>query len=125
MSLQANHEQIPLKAVRRARLSRLLHVRGAGPPLPFIGDGLKPVQRRIVHAMSELGLTPRLPKKSARTVATSSASSTRIGDSACYEAMVLMAQPFSHRYPLVDGGQLLARRTIRSPSPPYATPRPD
>ncbi|GGA81677.1 DNA topoisomerase 4 subunit A [Neiella marina] len=72
--------------------------------LPHIGDGLKPVQRRIVYAMSELGLSAVAKyKKSARTVGDVLGKYHPHGDSACYEAMVLMAQPFSYRYPLVDG----------------------
>jgi len=72
--------------------------------LPFIGDGLKPVQRRIVYAMSELGLNASAKfKKSARTVGDVLGKYHPHGDTACYEAMVLMAQPFSYRYPLVDG----------------------
>jgi len=72
--------------------------------LPFVGDGLKPVQRRIVYAMSELGLHNAAKyKKSARTVGDVLGKFHPHGDSACYEAMVLMAQPFSYRYPLVDG----------------------
>ena len=72
--------------------------------LPFIGDGLKPVQRRIIYAMSELGLSASAKyKKSARTVGDVLGKYHPHGDSACYEAMVLMAQPFSYRYPLVDG----------------------
>jgi topoisomerase-4 subunit A len=72
--------------------------------LPHIGDGLKPVQRRIVYAMSELGLSHVAKyKKSARTVGDVLGKFHPHGDSACYEAMVLMAQPFSYRYPLVDG----------------------
>ena len=72
--------------------------------LPFIGDGLKPVQRRIIYAMSELGLSHLAKfKKSARTVGDVLGKFHPHGDSACYEAMVLMAQPFSYRYPLVDG----------------------
>lgn len=72
--------------------------------LPFIGDGLKPVQRRIVYVMSELGLSNSAKfKKSARTVGDVLGKYHPHGDSACYEAMVLMAQPFSYRYPLVDG----------------------
>ena len=72
--------------------------------LPYIGDGLKPVQRRIVFAMSELGLNAASKhKKSARTVGDVLGKYHPHGDSACYEAMVLMAQPFSYRYPLVDG----------------------
>src|SRR5947208_2711254 len=72
--------------------------------LPHIADGLKPVQRRIIYAMSELGLGPTSkPKKSARTVGDVIGKFHPHGDTACYEAMVLMAQAFSMRYPLVDG----------------------
>lgn len=72
--------------------------------LPHIGDGLKPVQRRIIYAMSELGLSAASKhKKSARTVGDVLGKYHPHGDSACYEAMVLMAQPFSYRYPLIDG----------------------
>jgi topoisomerase-4 subunit A len=72
--------------------------------LPALGDGLKPVQRRIVYAMSELSLSAaNKHKKSARTVGDVIGKFHPHGDSACYEAMVLMAQPFSYRYPLVDG----------------------
>ncbi|OOV87007.1 DNA topoisomerase IV subunit A [Oceanospirillum linum] len=72
--------------------------------LPHLGDGLKPVQRRIIYAMSELGLKASAKhKKSARTVGDVLGKFHPHGDSACYEAMVLMAQPFSYRYPLVDG----------------------
>ncbi|OYY75507.1 MAG: DNA topoisomerase IV subunit A [Gammaproteobacteria bacterium 28-57-27] len=72
--------------------------------LPHIGDGLKPVQRRIIYAMSELGLSAASKhKKSARTVGDVLGKYHPHGDSACYEAMVLMAQPFSTRYPLIDG----------------------
>ncbi|HEX6865543.1 MAG TPA: DNA gyrase subunit A, partial [Thermoanaerobaculia bacterium] len=72
--------------------------------LPNIADGLKPVQRRIIYAMSELGLGPNAKhKKSARTVGDVLGKYHPHGDVACYEAMVLMAQPFSVRYPLVDG----------------------
>ncbi len=72
--------------------------------LPNIGDGLKPVQRRIVYAMSELGLSASSKhKKSARTVGDVLGKFHPHGDSACYEAMVLMAQPFSYRYPLISG----------------------
>ncbi len=72
--------------------------------LPHIGDGLKPVQRRIIYAMSELGLSALAKyKKSARTVGDVLGKFHPHGDSACYEAMVLMAQPFSYRHPLVDG----------------------
>ncbi len=72
--------------------------------LPHVGDGMKPVQRRIVFAMSELGLKSTAKhKKSARTVGDVLGKYHPHGDSACYEAMVLMAQPFSYRYPLIDG----------------------
>ncbi len=72
--------------------------------LPAVADGLKPVQRRIVYAMSELGLNAAAKfKKSARTVGDVLGKYHPHGDSACYEAMVLMAQPFSYRYPLIDG----------------------
>jgi len=72
--------------------------------LPHVGDGLKPVQRRIIYAMSELGLKASAKfKKSARTVGDVLGKFHPHGDSACYEAMVLMAQPFSYRYPFVDG----------------------
>ena len=72
--------------------------------LPSIGDGLKPVQRRIIYAMSELGLKASAKfKKSARTIGDVIGKFHPHGDSACYEAMVLMAQPFTYRYPLVDG----------------------
>ncbi|WP_374572069.1 DNA topoisomerase IV subunit A [Acinetobacter sp.] len=72
--------------------------------LPHISDGLKPVQRRIVYAMSELGLKPAgKPKKSARTVGDVLGKYHPHGDFACYEAMVLMAQPFSYRYPFIEG----------------------
>src|SRR5210317_2603733 len=72
--------------------------------LPQIGDGLKPVQRRIIYAMSELGLSASSkPKKSARTVGDVIGKYHPHGDSACYEAMVLMAQRFSYRYPVIDG----------------------
>ncbi|HZF31659.1 MAG TPA: DNA topoisomerase IV subunit A [Gammaproteobacteria bacterium] len=72
--------------------------------LPHLGDGLKPVQRRIIYAMSDLGLSAvSKPKKSARTVGDVIGKFHPHGDSACYEAMVHMAQPFSYRYPIVDG----------------------
>ncbi|BBG59930.1 DNA topoisomerase IV subunit A [Providencia rustigianii] len=86
--------------------------------LPFIGDGLKPVQRRIVYAMSELGLSNAAKyKKSARTVGDVLGKYHPHGDSACYEAMVLMAQPFSYRYPLVDGQGNWGHRMILNHSP--------
>ncbi len=72
--------------------------------LPFLGDGLKPVQRRIIYAMGELGLAAaNRHKKAALTVGDVLGKFHPHGDSACYEAMVLMAQPFSYRYPIVDG----------------------
>ncbi|WP_297829209.1 DNA topoisomerase IV subunit A [Thermomonas sp.] len=97
-------EQIPLREyAERAYLDYSMYV-VLDRALPFIGDGLKPVQRRIVYAMSELGLAATAkPKKSARTVGDVIGKYHPHGDSACYEAMVLMAQPFSYRYPLIDG----------------------
>ncbi|QDH70611.1 DNA topoisomerase IV subunit A [Marilutibacter alkalisoli] len=97
-------EQIPLKEyAERAYLDYSMYV-VLDRALPFLGDGLKPVQRRIIYAMSELGLNAAAkPKKSARTVGDVIGKYHPHGDSACYEAMVLMAQPFSYRYPLVDG----------------------
>ncbi|HQN41526.1 MAG TPA: DNA gyrase subunit A, partial [Pseudomonadales bacterium] len=72
--------------------------------LPHLCDGMKPVQRRIIYAMSELGLASGAKfKKSARTIGDVIGKFHPHGDSACYEAMVLMAQPFAYRYPLVDG----------------------
>ena len=72
--------------------------------LPVLGDGLKPVQRRIVYSMSELGLSSvSKHKKAALTVGDVLGKFHPHGDTACYEAMVLMAQPFAYRYPLVDG----------------------
>src|ERR1051326_5656085 len=72
--------------------------------LPHISDGLKPVQRRVIYAMSELGLKATAKfKKSARTVGDVLGKFHPHGEAACYEAMVLMAQPFSYRYPLIDG----------------------
>ncbi|HEX7130392.1 MAG TPA: DNA topoisomerase IV subunit A [Rhodanobacteraceae bacterium] len=103
-TLQSNFEQIPLREyAERAYLDYSMYV-VLDRALPFIGDGLKPVQRRIVYAMSELGLAATAkPKKSARTVGDVIGKFHPHGDSACYEAMVLMAQPFSYRYPLIDG----------------------
>ncbi|MCF7222641.1 DNA topoisomerase IV subunit A [Marilutibacter chinensis] len=97
-------EQIPLKEyAERAYLDYSMYV-VLDRALPFLGDGLKPVQRRIVYAMSELGLNAAAkPKKSARTVGDVIGKYHPHGDSACYEAMVLMAQPFSYRYPLIEG----------------------
>ena len=104
MNLQANYEQIPLKDyAERAYLDYSMYV-VLDRALPFVGDGLKPVQRRIIYAMSELGLAATAkPKKSARTIGDVIGKFHPHGDSSCYEAMVLMAQPFSYRYPLVDG----------------------
>ncbi len=97
-------ERIPLKIfTEKAYLDYSMYVI-LDRALPHIGDGLKPVQRRIVYAMSELGLSANSKhKKSARTVGDVLGKYHPHGDSACYEAMVLMAQPFSYRYPLVDG----------------------
>ncbi len=97
-------EQLPLKEfTEKAYLDYSMYVI-MDRALPHIGDGLKPVQRRIVYAMSELGLKATAKyKKSARTVGDVLGKFHPHGDSACYEAMVLMAQPFSYRYPLIDG----------------------
>ncbi len=97
-------ERIPLKTyAEKAYLDYSMYVI-LDRALPSIGDGLKPVQRRIVYAMSELGLKSSAKfKKSARTVGDVIGKFHPHGDSAAYEAMVLMAQPFSYRYPLVDG----------------------
>ncbi len=99
-----NIEHIPLRDfAEKAYLDYSMYVI-LDRALPHIGDGLKPVQRRIVYAMSELGLKSTAKfKKSARTVGDVLGKFHPHGDSACYEAMVLMAQPFSYRYPLVDG----------------------
>ena len=97
-------EQIPLhEYAERAYLDYSMYV-VLDRALPFLGDGLKPVQRRIIYAMSELGLGGGAkPKKSARTVGDVIGKYHPHGDSACYEALVLMAQPFSYRYPLIEG----------------------
>jgi topoisomerase-4 subunit A len=97
-------EQQPLKEyTERAYLDYSMYVI-LDRALPHIGDGLKPVQRRIIYAMSELGLSASSkPKKSARTVGDVIGKFHPHGDSACYEAMVLMAQSFSYRYPIVIG----------------------
>ena len=104
MGIQDNFEQLPLRDfTEKAYLDYSMYVI-LDRALPHIGDGLKPVQRRIVYAMSELGLSSiSKHKKSARTVGDVLGKYHPHGDSACYEAMVLMAQPFSYRYPLVDG----------------------
>lgn len=97
-------EQLPVKQfTEKAYLDYSMYVI-LDRALPHLGDGLKPVQRRIVYAMSELGLKASAKyKKSARTVGDVLGKFHPHGDSACYEAMVLMAQSFSYRYPLVDG----------------------
>lgn len=97
-------EQIALSSyTRQAYLNYSMYVIN-DRALPHLGDGLKPVQRRIIYAMSELGLKSTAKfKKSARTIGDVIGKFHPHGDSACYEAMVLMAQPFSYRYPLVDG----------------------
>lgn len=104
MGLQDNFEQLPLKDfAEKAYLDYSMYVI-LDRALPHIADGLKPVQRRIVYAMSELGLTALAKyKKSARTVGDVLGKYHPHGDSACYEAMVIMAQDFSYRYPLIDG----------------------
>ncbi len=100
----ANIERLPLASfTEKAYLDYSMYV-VLDRALPNIADGLKPVQRRIIYAMSELGLSAAAKyKKSARTVGDVLGKFHPHGDSACYEAMVLMAQPFSYRYPLVDG----------------------
>ena len=102
--VSGDFEQQPLRTyAERAYLDYAMYV-VLDRALPHVGDGLKPVQRRIVYAMSELGLSAASKhKKSARTVGDVIGKFHPHGDSACYEAMVLMAQPFSYRYPLVDG----------------------
>ncbi len=97
-------EQQPLKEyTEKAYLDYSMYVI-LDRALPQIGDGLKPVQRRIIYAMSELGLSAgQKPKKSARTVGDVIGKFHPHGDSACYEAMVLMAQDFSYRYTVIDG----------------------
>ena len=99
-----SHERIPLKDfTEKAYLDYSMYVI-LDRALPNIADGLKPVQRRIIYAMSELGLSAQAKyKKSARTVGDVLGKYHPHGDLACYEAMVLMAQPFSYRYPLIDG----------------------
>ncbi|MBT8142798.1 MAG: DNA topoisomerase IV subunit A [Gammaproteobacteria bacterium] len=97
-------EQLPVKDfAERSYLDYSMYVI-LDRALPSVADGLKPVQRRITYAMSELGLSAASkPKKSARTVGDVLGKFHPHGDSACYEAMVLMAQPFSYRYPLITG----------------------
>ena len=97
-------EQLPVKDfAERSYLDYSMYVI-LDRALPSVADGLKPVQRRITYAMSELGLSAASkPKKSARTVGDVLGKFHPHGDSACYEAMVLMAQPFSYRYPIING----------------------
>src|SRR5580658_1580577 len=104
MATTNNIEHIPLyEYAEKAYLNYSMYVI-LDRALPHISDGLKPVQRRIVYAMSELGLKNTAKyKKSARTIGDVIGKFHPHGDSACYEAMVLMAQPFSYRYPLIDG----------------------
>jgi len=104
VSFTDTFEQQPLKDfAEKAYLDYSMYVI-LDRALPHIADGLKPVQRRIIYAMSELGLNAMAKyKKSARTVGDVLGKYHPHGDSACYEAMVLMAQPFSYRYTLVDG----------------------
>src|SRR6187200_3442510 len=99
-----NIEHIPLKEfAEKAYLDYSMYVI-LDRALPHIGDGLKPVQRRIVYAMSELGLKNTAKfKKSARTIGDVLGKFHPHGDVACYEALVLMAQSFSYRYPLIQG----------------------
>ncbi len=104
MTSSIMHETLPLRNfAEKAYLDYSMYVI-LDRALPSIADGLKPVQRRIVYAMSELGLKSTAKyKKSARTIGDVLGKFHPHGDSACYEAMVLMAQSFSYRYPLVDG----------------------
>ncbi len=107
MAHSTSHESVERVAVKsfteKAYLDYSMYVI-LDRALPHIGDGLKPVQRRIIYAMSELGLSASAKfKKSARTVGDVLGKFHPHGESACYEAMVLMAQPFSYRYPLIDG----------------------
>jgi len=97
-------EQVPLATfTEKAYLDYSMYVI-LDRALPHIGDGLKPVQRRIVYAMSDLGMSAvSKPKKAARAVGDVIGKFHPHGDSACYEAMVHMAQPFSYRYPIIDG----------------------
>ncbi|MES1925064.1 DNA topoisomerase IV subunit A [Salinisphaera sp. T31B1] len=103
-TLEHDSERQPLRTfAEKAYLDYAMYVI-LDRALPHVGDGLKPVQRRIVYAMSELGLSAASkPKKAARTVGDVIGKFHPHGDSACYEAMVIMAQSFSYRYPLIDG----------------------
>src|SRR3990167_1215427 len=104
MATATNIEHIPVfEYAEKAYLDYSMYVI-LDRALPHIGDGLKPVQRRIIYAMSELGLkSVSKPKKSARTVGDVLGKFHPHGVMACYEAMVLMAQPFSYRHPLIEG----------------------
>ncbi len=103
LSFENNEKQTISEFTRKAYLNYSMYVI-LDRALPHIGDGLKPVQRRIIYAMSEIGLSALSKhKKSARTVGDVLGKYHPHGDSACYEAMVLMAQDFSYRYPLIDG----------------------
>ncbi len=103
LSFEDNEKQTISQFTRQAYLNYSMYVI-LDRALPHIGDGLKPVQRRIIYAMSEIGLSALSKhKKSARTVGDVLGKYHPHGDSACYEAMVLMAQDFSYRYPLIDG----------------------
>ena len=104
MSESTDFESIPLRNyTERAYLDYAMYVIN-DRALPHVADGLKPVQRRIIYAMNELGLDNASKyAKSALTVGNVLGRYHPHGDSACYEAMVLMAQPFSFRYPLVEG----------------------
>jgi topoisomerase-4 subunit A len=104
MAETAETERLPLRVfAEKAYLDYSMYV-VLDRALPHLADGLKPVQRRIVYAMSELGLSANAkPKKSARTVGDVIGKFHPHGDLACYEAMVTMAQPFAYRYPLIDG----------------------
>ena len=104
VTVTEDHEKIPFEEfAQNAYLNYSMYVI-LDRALPHIGDGLKPVQRRIIYSMSQLGLSATAKyKKSARTVGDVLGKFHPHGDTACYEAMVLMAQPFSLRYPLVDG----------------------
>src|SRR3989338_4684345 len=104
MANAATIEHIPLREyAEKAYLDYSMYVI-LDRALPHIGDGLKPVQRRIIYAMSELGLKATAKfKKSARTVGDVLGKFHPHGDMACYEALVLMAQSFSYRYPLIEG----------------------
>ncbi|MCY4040948.1 MAG: DNA topoisomerase IV subunit A, partial [Gammaproteobacteria bacterium] len=101
---EAGFERLPLATfTERAYLDYSMYVIN-DRALPKVGDGLKPVQRRLVYGMGQLGLGANAkPAKSARTVGDVLGKFHPHGDSACYEAMVLMAQPFSFRYPLIEG----------------------